>query len=215
MRKKLNKKEEQIFKKNKVIINVGRLNEQKGQKYLIYAVKKLKLENRLKDIKLVIVGDGPYRELLLKIIKKEKLENDVYLLGKKINPYKYMYNSYLFILTSLWEGFPNVILEAMACGLPVISSDCKSGPKEILSKKSIDVKDIVLADYGILIPTLNNNEKSFIDLIKKAIALLIENKELYVKYKKKVSLRVKKFKIENIIKDWRSIIAKLEKGLNF
>ncbi|HDR1588666.1 TPA: glycosyltransferase, partial [Pasteurella multocida] len=82
--------------------------------------------------KLYIVGDGECREKLEKQIESLNLQEDCFLLGNKDNPYPLIKNAKLFLHTSLKEGLPTVILESMACGTPVISMDCPTGPKEIL-----------------------------------------------------------------------------------
>ncbi len=113
-----------------VIINVGSLTEQKGQKYLIQAFAEVKKE--IKDAKLLILGEGPLRKELELLAEKLGVKEDVIMPGFVKNPFKYIARSKLFVLSSLWEGFPMALLEAIACGVPVISSNCKSGPAEIL-----------------------------------------------------------------------------------
>jgi len=111
-------------------INIGRLAEQKGQVYLLEAFKVVK--EHFKDARLVIVGEGNLRKTLEAKIKEFGLENSVVLAGYQMNPYKYLKNSKIFVLSSLYEGFGNVLLEAMYLGLPVVSFDCPGGPKELL-----------------------------------------------------------------------------------
>ena len=72
---------------------------------------------------LIIIGEGPVRHKLKKLIKRRSLEHDIILLGFQKNPYKFLAKSDIFVLSSLYEGFPNVLLEAMSCGLPVICRD--------------------------------------------------------------------------------------------
>jgi len=119
----------EIFK-YPVIINVGSLTEQKGQKYLLRAFAEVKKD--MKDVKLLILGEGPLRKELELLAEKLGIKKDVIMPGFVKNPFKYISRSKLFVLSSLWEGFPMVLLEAIACGVPVISSNCKSGPAEIL-----------------------------------------------------------------------------------
>src|SRR4029077_7605904 len=85
------------------------------------------------------------------------LNDDVYLLGFNVNPFKYMRKSSILVFPSVYEGFPNTVLEAMQCRLPVIVADCQSGPREILAPGSdLDKKTTTseLTDYGILCPAL-------------------------------------------------------------
>lgn len=123
--------EEKILIKDDYICSVGRLDEsQKDFTTLIKAFGELKKEGKIKE-KLIIVGDGPDKQNLEELTKKLKIE-DVILLGKKNNPYIWMKNSKLFILSSKFEGFGLVLLEALITGTKVISSDCPVGPREIL-----------------------------------------------------------------------------------
>jgi glycosyltransferase involved in cell wall biosynthesis len=111
------------------IIGVGSLFHQKGFDLLIRAV------SRLRDlpIHLTILGEGPARGALMKLIRELGLEDRAILPGFKKNPYAFMARSDLFVLSSRWEGFGHVIVEAMACGVPVLSTRCPSGPDEIIT----------------------------------------------------------------------------------
>lgn len=124
---KLDKEHEWIFK-NKVIISVGRLSHEKAQDDLIRAYAQLM---DIPDLSLVLLGEGEDKAALKKIVLENKLLDRVHFLGFQKNPYKFIAKSKLFVLSSKWEGFPNVVLEAMACNIPVISSDCPTGPSEI------------------------------------------------------------------------------------
>lgn len=157
----IEKEYKDIFK-DKVIITVGRLTHLKGHWHLIRAFKKINDNN--KNFKLVILGEGEFRDYLQNLIKSLGLTDSVYLLGFKTNPYKYINNSSVFVLPSLSEGFPNALAEAMACGIPVISSDCKSGPREILAPGTnieFQCNEKEYAEYGILIPVCNGNHYTF------------------------------------------------------
>ena len=122
---------EKILIKNSYICSVGRLDEnQKDFTTLIKAFGELKKEERVKE-KLIIVGDGPDRENLENLTKKLKID-DIVFLGNKRNPYIWMRNSKLFILSSKYEGFGLVLAEALLVGTKVISSNCPVGPREIL-----------------------------------------------------------------------------------
>lgn len=114
------------------ICSVGRLDEgQKDFNTLINAYANLKVENKISE-KLVLVGDGPDREKLENLVRELKLENDIIFLGKKSNPYIWMKNSKVFILSSKYEGLPTVLIEALILDAPSISSNCLTGPVEIL-----------------------------------------------------------------------------------
>lgn len=112
-----------------VIVAVGRLTEQKDFSLLLssFALVRKKLICRI-----VILGEGEKRNELEDLVREMGLEADVEMPGFVDNPYKYMKNAAVFVLSSKWEGFGNVLVEAMALGTPVVSTDCSSGPAEIL-----------------------------------------------------------------------------------
>jgi glycosyltransferase involved in cell wall biosynthesis len=83
-------------------------------------------------VRLLILGEGPLRAELETEIRRRGLTGDVRLEGFVDNPFAYMRRARLFVLSSLWEGLPGVLIQAMACGTPVVSTDCPSGPREIL-----------------------------------------------------------------------------------
>jgi glycosyltransferase involved in cell wall biosynthesis len=122
-----------------VLLAVGRLTRQKDYPTLLRAFKHLRGERRAR---LVILGEGEEREALERSIRELGIAEDVQLLGFVENPYSYMRQARLLVLSSAWEGFGNVLVEAMACGTPVVSTDCPSGPREILEN----------GRYGTLVP---------------------------------------------------------------
>lgn len=122
-----------------VILGIGRLVIQKDFPTLISAFAKVR-ENR--PARLMILGEGDERAALESMIQALGLESDVALPGFTDNPYAYLSKAALFVLSSRYEGFGNVVAEALACGAPVVSTDCPSGPAEILDH----------GKYGRLIP---------------------------------------------------------------
>ncbi len=118
------------FKKDNIIM-VGRLTKQKNFEIFIKAVEQLYKKNLLK-FNTYIFGSGEDKEKLEKLIKKLQLEKNIFLMGSKKNIHKYYSQSKLFILTSLWEDPGFVLVEAVLNNLPIISSNCKNGPEEII-----------------------------------------------------------------------------------
>lgn len=112
-----------------IVLSVGRLDPAKRYDLLIRAVASAR---RRRPMRLVILGDGDERDRLESLVRQQSAEHFVSLPGFVENPYAYMARADLFVLSSAWEGLPNALIEAMACGLPVVSTDCPNGPREIL-----------------------------------------------------------------------------------
>ena len=126
LKKNFNKK----HKKNKFfnLLTIGRLSEEKGYSALIDIISEINFKN----FKLTIIGDGSEKENLKKLVVEKKLKKKIFFLGEKKNVNHYFKNSDLFINCSLFEGFPNVVVEALSFGVPVICSDSHGGIGEIL-----------------------------------------------------------------------------------
>lgn len=149
-------KHKEIFGNDFVFINVGGLREQKGQWHLLRSFKKVTQE--LENSHLVILGEGELREELKDLRDKLDLDREVSFLGNVDNVFPYLRESDCFVLSSLHEGYPNVILEALSQNLPVISTDCVSGPREILSPELSLEEEIdypYFGEYGIITPQLD------------------------------------------------------------
>ena len=153
---------------------------------------------KLQKVRLYIFGDGILKTELEKIIQDLKFENRVFLMGFESNPYKYLKAADLFVFSSNHEGFPNVILEAMACELPIVSTNCPSGPNEIFKVNTdYDFSDNVVTDYGILVP--RNNIKKMVE----AINILMQNKKYYQNCKTQVIKRVEDFEANKILDEFK------------
>ena len=195
-------------------MNVGRLTKQKGQCHLIKAFKKVK--ETIKDMKLIILGRGELEDYLKQLVEELNLEKDVYFLGFQKNPFKFISKSKIYLFPSLYEGFPNALVEAMACEIPVISSDCRSGPREILAPETnidVETKIIEYAKYGILIPVCDDNYYKARDpltnkemILAKSIVKLYSSKELLENYTVKAKERVKNFNKDKIILEYENIL---------
>lgn len=149
----INEYEKKLLKE-KYICSVGRLDEsQKDFTTLIKAYSQLKKDNVIEE-KLYLIGDGPDKDALKYLVDELDMEKDILFLGKKGNPYIWMKNAKIFILSTKYEGFPTVLMEAMILNVPIISSDCPTGPREILGINN---------EYGILV------EVSNIEQLKNAI----------------------------------------------
>jgi glycosyltransferase involved in cell wall biosynthesis len=112
-----------------VVLTVGRYKPQKGHETLLRAFARIR-ERRL--ARLLILGEGKDRAKLEALVAELRLGQDVNMPGFAANPYAFMARADLFVLSSNWEGFPNVLVEALAAGCKVVSTDCPSGPGEVL-----------------------------------------------------------------------------------
>jgi glycosyltransferase involved in cell wall biosynthesis len=122
-----------------VVLGAGKLKIQKDFATLIKAFARVRA---VRPARLVILGDGPRRKGLEALVRELGLAADVALPGHVDNPWSWMASASVFALSSAWEGLPGVLIEAMACGCPVVSTDCPSGPAEVLDGGA----------YGPLVP---------------------------------------------------------------
>jgi len=175
-----------IFKKDKkYIISVGRLIKLKRNNEIIEVLSKLD-----KNIELIFLGEGEEKNNLIELSKKLNLENRVHFLGQVKNPYKYIVKSDVFVSCSESEGFPNVLVEAMICETMVISSDCISGPREILGNN----------EYGLLFEVGDK------DTLFKHLNLVLNNEKIKNNYIKKAKKRSFDFSIKRIIEKYKRIL---------
>ena len=170
-----------------VLLNVGRLIEQKNQELLIRAFARVRGNV---PCRLAILGEGPLRDRLQNIAADLGVDKDVAFLGWRDNPFKYMRRAHAFVLSSDYEGYPSVITEAMASGCPVISTDCPSGPMEILEA----------GKCGLLVPV--KDEEALADRIQTILTNETLRRELIARGKE----RAEAFKLEPIVDQYERII---------
>ncbi len=119
------------------IVSIGRLQESKAVDQLFEAIKPLEGRTFSKPIRVWIVGSGPDLNRLQERVRQLQLQDVVSFVGYQSNPYRWLRNAQLFVLTSRSEGMPSVLVEAMACGAAVISTNCQFGPSEILNQPTL------------------------------------------------------------------------------
>ncbi len=199
----------------RIVINVGRLSKEKGQIYLLRAFAKV--ADDMQDVCLCIIGEGDERARLEKAIDHYHLNDKVMLAGFRKNAYDYMKQADIFVLSSVIEGMPNVLLEAMQNGLPVISTEC--GAREILAPGT-DVMyrtaEADIAQYGILVPLCAENIDDVIDLndrlspqeliMAENIEKMLNDKELSDGYRNRNAECLESYSVENIMKQWIDIL---------
>ncbi|QHT59917.1 glycosyltransferase [Paenibacillus lycopersici] len=203
-----------FYNNSKVIISVGRKMHQKGFWHLIKSFSLIK--QHIKNARLVIIGDGEQDDLIKGLIQELKLEGEVLLTGHQSNPFKFISKSDVYVMTSLFEGFPNSLVEAMACRKPIVSTDCKSGPREILYQESnIDriAHQIEFADYGVLVPPLTEKENwdsnSIEDcevVLSQAVVEILENAKAREEYSIRAFERAHEFDYQRCKKAFIEII---------
>lgn len=187
-----------------VILAVGRLRIQKNFSLVISAFSKVvkKIPSRL-----IIVGAGREEGRLLELAKKLGCAESVSLVGYSDNPYAYMGEADVFVSASLWEGMPNALLEALVCKMPVIASDCSSGPREILAPNTDYLfrltKGIEYAKYGVL--TTTNDESALVE----ALTAMLTDASLRGRYSVLSKERIKDFDSEKIIDEYAEALGLL------
>lgn len=174
------------------ILQVGRLDEGKNHLKMIDIFYKLK-QRGVKE-KLYIIGGGDFYNILQDKIKSLHLENECLLLGNKDNPFPFMKKARLFIHTSDYEGLPTVFIESMICGVPIVSFDCPTGPREILEN----------GKYGELIPM--GDDELFVE---KTYELLI-NEQRRQHYISLLPEAVERFSFDKIGQQFFELIAEVK-----
>lgn len=179
-------------KEKKDIITVGRLMRQKNHALLIEAFAYVANQYPLE--KLIIYGDGPLKDFLQKKTIEKGLEKRIIFAGNVENIEEILKSAKMFVLSSDYEGLPNALMEAMAAGVPCISTDCPCGGPRML---------IDNGENGILVPC-NDVER-----LSKAISVLLESAELRCKISIAAQERAKIYKAEKIYQDWLHYIQEI------
>lgn len=181
------------------IATVGTINKRKNQKMIINAISLLKT-----GYKLSIYGEGDLMEYLNALITEKKMNKIAFLEGNVRNVNQYLIKHDCFVLSSYTEGFPNALLEAMAIGLPCISTNCLSGPLELLNKNSdpiaIEKGSFYKGSYGLLV---NNDDEQG---LAKALQFFKENPDIRKEYGKLGHLKAKEFDLNNIYSQFKELI---------
>lgn len=194
-----------IFNNHKVIVNVGRLVKQKCQDRLIDEFRYVLKEHP--DAFLVIVGSGSEEKRLKDLVKEYELDKFVKFIPFTNNPFNIMKNSSVFAFPSEREGYGNVIIEAMACGIPVVVADCMSGPREIIAglrDYSQLSDDIRICDRGILVPILEKEKKP--NTLSAAINMCLSDDDMRMVMTKNASSYLNTYSVDNIINQWCKVI---------
>jgi GalNAc-alpha-(1->4)-GalNAc-alpha-(1->3)-diNAcBac-PP-undecaprenol alpha-1,4-N-acetyl-D-galactosaminyltransferase len=179
-------KREEYSQRENIILTVGRLDANKNQKLLLEAFANLNIKNW----KLILVGDGILKVEYQMLAKDLGISDKVDFIGTVTNIETYYNRAQIFIFTSLSEGFPNALLEALSFGIPCIASDCNSGPSEMIQHK----------ENGFLFEM--NNQKQ----LEKYMSELMENEVLRQKFSSNAIQSTTKYHSDEIYKQWESLI---------
>lgn len=180
---KLTKKEKELIKE-RYFFACCRIDRQKDLDTLIESYKILKEQYNIKE-KLYIAGIGDEKERLESLVKSYNLEKEIVFLGLQLNPYVWMKNAKFFVHSSHYEGLPTVVIEGLITNGMVISSDCPTGPREILEDGKV----------GILFPVGDRNG------LVKGILKVLNNEDLVEKYREEAKKRIEDFSKERMKKE--------------
>ena len=220
-KKPIEDKHHELFE-GPVIIHVGRFTKDKGQWYLIRAFKKIL--DTVPQARLVFLGDGRLRSYVESLASDMGIMNRVHFLGLQQNPLKFMSRATVCVISSLWEGFGNVLVEAMICRIPVVAADCKSGPREVLAPDtnwSRTAPWIERCKYGILIPPFDGQLKEgqaplsrSESALAEAIVTLLQDESLRHEYKQSSLERAEAFEMSHVIEQWMELFEEVEAARN-
>lgn len=200
--------------KGPFLVTMGRMNYQKGQWHLIRAMRKI--AEKYPDVKLLLLGDGELRESLEALIQKYQLEQNIILCGFLDNPFAILKKCDLYVFPSLFEGFPNALIEALAAGTPCISADFHSGAREILAPdlpvNGDGVEKISYVKYGVLVPVCDGKWREQEELTKEEETLadgvleLLAQPDKMEPYRAKAAEAVVALDSDTMVSEWMKVM---------
>ena len=200
-----------------LFVSAGRFVEQKGFHHLIRAFREV--SRQCPGAGLVLLGEGHLQGRMEEVIRANGLDGHVLLPGFHTDPFPFFGRSDVFVMSSFYEGFSNAMLEAMACGLPVILTDCNSGPREMCAPDTDSTRRTQTVEYaawGILTPVCSGHmdltdealepaEKCLAD----AMCRLASDPSLREDYARRSLARADDFSTEHIMEQWESLLCEL------
>jgi glycosyltransferase involved in cell wall biosynthesis len=211
-----------IFNSFKVLVTHCRLSRQKNLEGLLTVYSRIDYQNT----KLVIIGDGELREKLIQLTRQLGLSvwstwdnvkvdatYNVYFMGQQANPFKYLRLASVYIMTSGWEGFPLALCEAMACGLPVITADCFTGPREIIANEIAlaqqPITEPCSTQYGVLMPLLDISSSQNIEMWSHEVTRLLHQRVSNLSQNHPGIDRIRQFQLSETLKQTANLINKV------
>ena len=189
-------------------ISVGRLHPLKRMDYIIEQFIDYEKRNDL-SMRLLIIGEGGEKEKLEKILSEKDANEFIRIIPSTINPFLYIARAKALLVASEYEGMPNVILESFSLGIPVISTDCFSGPRELLEGEEDYAKQYVypkVCKRGILVnSTVNDTDTNNSDL-QQAMNMMCNDGELNSRMKRNIEEYMEEYSNQNILRDWISVL---------
>ncbi len=218
-KERLEKKEDSFLNGKKVVVTVGRLSYPKGQWHLIRAFSKV--IKKISNAVLMIIGNGELEKDLKKLAADDgfDLANHIMFTGYCDNPHKYVAKADAFVMSSLYEGFPNALAEAVCLGIPCIATDFMTGAREILAPDLVGSADQITAfskeRYGILTPVCSGiqyqssqDELEPAELeLARAIIFMLQNEKERLHYEGMSRQRRESLGIESVVRQYEEIIC--------
>lgn len=208
--------EQMCMQGRKMIVTAGRLVDVKGHQHLIRAfAETLK---QVTDAVLVIVGEGELEESLKQLAQNCGIEDRVFFTGFTKNPYRLVCKADAFVMTSLYEGFPNAMAEAVCLGIPCIATDFHAGAREILAPdiadSAVQITKMTEAEYGVLVPLCSGQKyrgreplEQAEQELAKAMTLILQDLEKRDYYRRQNRSRAKTLTIGESVNRWLEIIS--------
>ncbi|MCB2379729.1 glycosyltransferase [Hymenobacter sp. BT635] len=215
--------EQRLFAEHPILITAGRLAREKNQTALLEVLSTMRAAGQ-HSAKLVLLGDGPLRADLLRRCLELGLrawqvweeapmtaDYDVYFLGFQSNPFQYIARAAVSLLSSSTEGFPMALCEAMACGVPVASTDCPTGPREILAPQTpatAYAQGPEWAEFGLLLPLLGAGPalSQSAPVWADTLSSLLADQEKRTYYAAQAYRRVQDFAPGKIMQQWQALL---------
>lgn len=200
---------------HKTLVSVGRLVWTKNYEELLYVVQRIRKE--IPEIGLLILGEGEARTKLEKLAGDLEVSENVLFAGNKKNPTQYVKRCAMYVSLSFFEGFPNALLEAMMCGIPVLHAACQTGPTEMLTgdfKAGDEIDRPIFAEYGILTPDclMIKEEEAKAknrDALAGSIIRILNDKVLADEYGRRAKLRAQQYSKDKCIEKYVRVIEKV------